>query len=417
MAKEINISDKKGIEEEKKSSIKKQEKKKKEKKKLPRERKILILTLIGATILLGGIATFFYFGIFKLKKYKSPNQIVNISQGYIISAPISSLTLNIPTLIPSEPKTEESPINGLLFTKTEMDLLKRRRPIAVMINNHSEARPQSGLNSADIVYEALVESGITRYLAIFWSEAPSKVGPIRSARQYYLEWLSPYDALYIYDGCAKTDNPKTNACGNIYSYNIKSIATLGAWRWNDGRRYAPHNEYSSLEKAWEHAKAKKWDSAPSIDTYKFKKENSSDNRGERTKVKVTFYERLNNGGQYDAIWTYDPRTNRYLRTIGGRVDIDQETDTQVYAKNVILQQVTLSPSYDNKARVILETIGEGKATYLIDGKVISGKWKKSTRTSRTKYYNNEGEEIQFNRGRIWVSTYPHSAGKFDIIEQ
>ncbi|NLZ24304.1 hypothetical protein GX888_00950, partial [Candidatus Dojkabacteria bacterium] len=167
----------------------------------------------------------------------------------------------------------------------------------------------------------------------------------------------------------------------------------------------------------EHAKAKKWDSVPSIDTYKFKKENSSDNRGERTKVKVTFYERLNNGGQYDAIWTYDPRTNRYLRTIGGRVDIDQETDTQVYAKNVILQQVTLSPSYDNKARVILETIGEGKATYLIDGKVISGKWKKSTRTSRTKYYNNEGEEIQFNRGRIWVSTYPHSAGKFDIIEQ
>ena len=85
-----------------------------------------------------------------------------------------------------------------------------------MINNHSVARPQSGLNSADLVYETLVESGITRYLAIFWSEAPKKVGPIRSARQYYLEWLSPYDPLFIYDGCASSLDPRVNACGNIY---------------------------------------------------------------------------------------------------------------------------------------------------------------------------------------------------------
>lgn len=74
-----------------------------------------------------------------------------------------------------------------------MDVLKKRRPVAVMINNHSEARPQSGLNSADIVYETNAESGITRYLGIFWSSAPEKVGPVRSLRQYYLEWASEYD--------------------------------------------------------------------------------------------------------------------------------------------------------------------------------------------------------------------------------
>ena len=149
---------------------------------------------IVAILTVAGIASFYYFAIYKLRP-THPSEVVLFKENFV--SPKSSPSLfkfNLPLLAePKEPKTEVSPLNGLLFSKKEMDQLKKRRPVAVMINNHSEARPQSGLNSADIVYETNAEGGITRYLAIFWSNAPAKVGPVRSLRQYYLEWLSEYD--------------------------------------------------------------------------------------------------------------------------------------------------------------------------------------------------------------------------------
>ncbi len=383
----------------------------------PKKKKLMYILFSLAFLLILGIAAFYYFAIYKYETYTKPSELINLSNEYILSLPITSNFPLIPIPIPTEPKTEVSPINGTLFTKTEMAKFQQRRPVAVMINNHDVARPQSGLNSADVVFEALAEGGITRFLAIFWSEAPKKVGPIRSSRQYYLEWLSPFDPLYIYDGCADTDNPKTDACGNIYAYKIKKIATIGAWRWNDGRRYAPHNEYSSLFEAWEYAKDKDWDSMPDIEAWKFKKDATLENRGLKTKVKITFHERLNNGGMYDSVWTYDSKTNTYLKETGGKIHIDQETNTQVYAKNLIIQEVLLTPSYDNKGRIILTTIGEGKATYFFDGKITSGTWKKTSRTDRTTYYDNTNNEVEFNRGRTWISIVPRSIGKFDIIEQ
>lgn len=382
-----------------------------------KKKKLTIILIALAGLIILGISLFYYFGIYKYKPYIKPSEIINLSNEYLISERVIQILPQIPTPKPLEPRTEVSPINGVLFTKSEMSKLKQRRPVAVMINNHVEARPQSGLNSADVVFEALAESGITRFLAIFWSEAPKKVGPIRSARQYYLEWLSPYDPLYIYDGCADTDNPKTDACGNVYAYKIKKIATIGAWRWNDGVRYAPHNEYSSLFSAWEYAEEKNWDSFPDVEGWKFKKDAKVEDRGSKSKVKITFHERINNGGVYDSVWTYDSKKNIYLKETGGRVHIDQESNTQVYAKNLILQEVEYTPAYDDKGRIILTTIDEGKATYLFDGKITTGKWKKTARTDRTTYYDSSGNEMIFNRGRVWISAIATSVGKFDIIEQ
>lgn len=378
--------------------------------------KVKIL-LTFAVLILSGILAFFYFGIYKVKDYTKPSELINLGEEYLVSLAVDTLPVKLPIPSPTQPRTEVSAINGLLFTKDEIEELESRRPIAVMINNHEAARPQSGLNSADIVYEALVESGITRYLAIFWSETPKKVGPIRSARQYYLEWLSPYDPLYIYDGCASSSDDRVDACGNIYAYKLKSIATIGAWRWNDGRRYAPHNEYSSLITAWEYAEDRNWDSMPKIDPWKFKKDLGIDDRGEKSKIAVTFHSRLVNGGAYNVVWTYDSKSNSYFKETGGKKDIDQETNTQVYAKNLVIQETKYTATNDEKGRIILDTIGEGKATYLIDGKITSGTWKKESRTERTVFYDSSGFEVQFNRGRIWITVISRSVGKFDIIEQ
>jgi hypothetical protein len=438
MVKEINISDnsKKEIPQEEPIVIKteetvekpiqekepkelqlpKQQKPKKEKKVLNFKFKNLILPIV-AVLTLSGIALFYYFGIYKATPL-NPAEVLPFNTNFISSIASAKQFVTNLTLLskPEEPRTEESPLNGVLFTKSEMDILQSRRPVAVMINNHAAARPQSGLNSADIVIEANVESGITRYMAIFWSEAPEKVGPIRSIRQYYLEWLSEYDPIVIHDGCASSDDVRVNACGNIYLYGIKDIGTLGAWRWDDGRRYAPHNEYSSVEYAWEYAKKVDWDSFPTIESWEFKNDSDISLRGDGETVEVTFHTRLNNGELYDAIWTYDATTNSYFRKVGGQADMDQETSTQVSAKNVVIQEVEMINTGDDKAHIILTTIDEGDAIFLIDGNIEYGTWKKTSRTDRTTYYDSKGDEIEFNRGRIWISVIPHSVGKFDILE-
>lgn len=421
MVKEINISQKGPKEEDPtKPEISSEEIPQKvvesEKPKEKKNKKVLILIISGVVLLLV-IASFFYFGIYRVKPYKKPSEIINLNSEYLISNKDIHSFVKMPVVSLQEPRTEVSPINGLLFTKTEMDKLKTKRPVAVMINNHQEARPQSGLNSADIVYETLAESGITRYLAIFWSQAPAKVGPIRSARQYYLEWLSPYDPLFIYDGCAETDNPKTDACGNVYTYAIKKLATIGAWRWNDGRRFAPHNEYSSVNNAWEYAEKMNWDTMPTIEAWKFKNEAPVNERGEKTKVSIIFHQRLSNGNLYDVVWAYDPKSNSYFKQTGNQADLDQETNTRVYAKNLVIQRIIMTPANDDKGRIVQETIGEGKAVFCIDGKITEGTWKKNNRMDRTTYYNNQGNEVQFNRGRIWISAVSQNEGKFAIIEQ
>ncbi len=380
--------------------------------------KVLIFPII-AVLTLGGLAAFYYFGIYKLQT-KPLNNVLTFNKDYIYSqAEDRNFTSALPLLsAPQEPRTEQSPLNGLLFTKTEMDVMKTHRPVAVMTNNHSDARPLSGTNSADVVIEANAEGGITRLMAIYWSTAPKKVGPIRSIRQYYLEWASEYDPLIIHDGCASSDDPRTNACGNLYFYGVKDLATIGAWRWNDGRRYAPHNEYSSVTYAWEYAKKVNWDSFPTnFETWKFKPDATLSERGAKTQVELTFHKRLINSGLYNVIWTYDKSTNTYLRKVGGKADIDQETNTQVYAKNIVVQEVSMVQSGDSKGHLIITTIGQGDASYLIDGKITNGTWKKTSRTDRTTYYDSEGKEMEFNRGRIWVEMIGTSDGKFAIIEQ
>ncbi len=430
---EENVVEKRDTSQEKSEETEVNEKKEKKKKEKPkkekkvREKKNIFKNInwknflfpTAALLTLVGIGLFYYYGIYRLKP-KSPYDVLSFDKMFITSSPDDRIFPKAFALLssPEEPRTEESPLNGLLFSKSDMDQMMDRRPVAVMMNNHVDARPLSGLNSADVVIEANVESGITRILGIFWSKAPEKVGPIRSLRQPYLEWANEYDPLLIYDGCAETNDPRTNACGNVHSYKMKIIATIGAWRSGEGGRVSPHNEYSSITNAWTYGERMNWDEFPStIQSYTFKRDADIQDRGEKTHVKIAFHTRLANGGMYDTEWTYDMSTNSYYRKIGGRADMDAETNTQISAKTVILQEVRAVPSGDDKGRLLTTTIDERDAVILQDGKIINGKWKKDSRTDRTKYYDSSGNAIKFNRGRIWISMIPHSDGKFDIIEQ
>ncbi len=380
-----------------------------------------IIGIVGGIIIIALALLFIWFGL--IKQTPKPSSILTISSNYL--SPISQVItkdsiFNVNTLLPiaSEPRTEVSPINGILLTKTEYNELKNRRPIAVMIDNHISARPQKNLSKADIVFETSVESGITRYMPIYWSNAVNEVGPIRSARQYYLEFLSPYDAIYIHDGCASSSDARVNACGNLYNYNIEDIAnTVGAWRRSD--RYAPHNEYSSTISVWDYASQNSISGlSDNFEAWQFKKDLPINMRGTKTKVSISFWGDLSNYyGDYDVEWVYDSAANNYIRKIGGNNDIDEATGQVIRAKVVVVQEVTMTETYDISGHVIVETIGSGKSKILQDGKIYDATWEKTNRTDRTSYKGTDGKDFVFNRGLIWIEALPRDYGQFVINEQ
>ncbi len=377
----------------------------------PKRTKILTIA-IPALLIMGASAFFFYYTIFG-PRTRAP-ELISIDTNYIAPKLEKDFKDGFRFLTlanPSVPRTEESPINGRLFTREEMEELEKRRPIAAIINNHVQARPTSNLSKADLVFETLVESGITRFLAIYWSNDPNKIGPIRSVRQYHLEWLSPFDPLFVYDGFASSSNPKVDARGNINRYAIKSIYTAGAWRVSD--RVAPHNEYSSTIKTWEIGQERGWEGLPEIESWIFKNDEPLENRNDRFKGSIAF----SNSPQYETVWEYDKSTNRYYRSIGGVADKDLETGQQISAKNIVIQEVPIEGPVDEYSRLIITTTGSGSAAILQDGKVIYGQWRKDDRTSRTRYYDNNNQEIEFNRGLTWISPVRQLQQNFDIIEQ
>lgn len=369
----------------------------------PKKTKIITVS-IPALIILGGSAFFFYYTIFGPRS-RPPELTALDTMIPRTHSSFEPILLNKPSL----PRTEESPINGRLFTREEMEELKQRRPIAAIISNHIHARPTSNLHEADVVYETLVEGGITRFLAIYWANEPNKIGSIRSARQYYLEWLSEYDPLFVYDGFAISRDRRVDAAGNIDRYGLRKIYTSGSWRVND--RPSPHNLYSSTIRTWEIAEERGWDGHSEVESWSFKNDAPVDERVDSFKAEVAF----SNSANYKVTWEYDKATNRYLRYIGGVADKDLESGRQISAKNVIIQEVDVEGPVDEYNRLIITTTGSGSATILRDGEVVYGTWEKDERESRTQFYDNSGNEIDLNRGLTWICAVRQMSSDFDII--
>lgn len=332
----------------------------------------------------------------------------------------------------NEPKTESCPLNGQMHSKKARDNWEARLPLAVMIENHTEARPQSGLSSADIVYEAVAEGGITRFMGVFLCNLSDiQVGPVRSARTYFIDWLSEYDALYAHVGGANTPGP-ANALGQIIKYDIKDLNQFSIGfptYWRDyqrlGRTVATeHTMYSTTQKLWEIAAkrgwvnpdtdGKKWEG--SFVPWKFK----DDSPAEAGKIAAAGISAANKIGvefwqgyaDFSVTWLYDATCNCYKRQNGGADHIDLNNNKQLSAKNVVVEmekESRANDGYEGNLHLIYGTTGSGKALIFQDGNVIQGKWTKASRTARTKYVDAKGSEISFNRGVIWIQTVPEGA--------
>lgn len=332
---------------------------------------------------------------------------------------------------PSQPKTEACPLNGSMHTTQAKDAWVKRRPLSVMIENHTEARPQSGLSSADIVYEAVAEGGITRFMALFYCNlAEVQVGPVRSARTYFLDWQGEYDSLYAHVGGANTPGP-ADALSQIIKYGVKDLNQFSIGFpvfWRDYERLGhpvatEHTMYSTTQKLWEVGAKRGWtnvdESGVAWDKnfvpWKFKDDKQSlrsdDLKPGGTTANITVNFWASQGG-YEVNWLYDSATNSYKRKNGGADHLDLNNKKQLTAKNVVVQferEGNANDGYENNVHLLYTTTGQGKALIFQDGQVIEGKWIKANRLSRSKYVDGKGKEIEFDRGLIWIQTIPEGS--------
>ena len=322
---------------------------------------------------------------------------------------------------PNEPKTEECPLNGRMHTKKAKDVWQKKRPLTVMVENHTEARPQSGLSSADVVYEAVAEGGITRFMAIYLCNLPDvQVGPVRSARTYYLDWLGEYDGLYVHVGGANTPGP-ADALSQIIRYDVKDLNQFSIGFpvfWRDYQRVGhpvatEHTMYSTIEKLWEVGAKRGWTAVDEKDvrwdknfiTWEFKDDGAD---GTVNNITVNFWESQPN---YRVEWNYDTTTNTYKRK-NGEPHMDLNNNQQLTAKVVIVQfqkESNANDGYPGNVHLLYKTTGSGQALIFQDGNVVEGKWVKATRTTRTKFVDSKNREIELNRGEIWIQTVPEGS--------
>jgi hypothetical protein len=323
----------------------------------------------------------------------------------------------------SASKTEVCPLNGIKYSTEQRDWWGKHRPLGVMIENHEEARPQSGVNAADVTYEAVAEGGITRTLNVYYCQDAGIIGPVRSARVYFLDFIAEYGSfpLYAHVGGANTPGP-ADALGQLadmdwVGYNDLNQFSLGLPTfWRDESRLGhqvatEHTMYSTTSKLWAIGEkrgltnvdknGKKWDA--SFVPYVFKDDAPSSST---QKIHIEYWKGY---ASYFVDWTYNKKNNNYLRNNAGKPHMDRNTNEQLQAKNIVvlfMQESNAYDGYENNLHLLYKTKGSGKALVYMDGKEIKATWQKSSRTGRTELFATDGSEINFNRGKIWFHIIP-----------
>ncbi len=333
------------------------------------------------------------------------------------------------------PKTEACPINGMLFTKVERETWEKRRPILAMIENSADARPQSGVSYADVVYEAVAEGGITRFMGVFYCDVISEavnIAPVRSARIYFLDLASEYGAkpIFMHVGGANNFSGSGDTAKEVRA--LETLETLG-WRvpkgndfdttydsgypvfWRNYERLdhevaTEHTMMASIDEAYKQAEKRKltntdtkgteWDT--SFVPWKFAKDAkvSSPNA---SNISFMFWE---NKSDYDVVWKYDVANNLYLRSTGGKAHMDLENSQQLSVKNVVVVFASEKGPVDKNMHMYYKVTGTGKAMVFQNGEVIEGTWQKAKRESRMILLDSKGKEITFVAGKIWFEILP-----------
>lgn len=320
----------------------------------------------------------------------------------------------------------QSPLTGLPINAAIAD----RRALAVMIDNHLDSRPPSGLEAADLIWEVPVEGGITRFLAVFQSQDAERIGPVRSARVYFIDWVRELDAVFAHVGGHHEALRRLRA-------EDRDIADADAFRaggtfWRAASRDAPHSTYTTTERlraliesrgwipleadrppsmvssGWSNHKAvvavpsagrplTGWSASSTIPAWRF---------GEASGEPVETVSIGWGSPLFSVRYTYDSKSHVWSRELAGaphRLSDGSELTTTNIA--VMFVKVLGRPE-PGTGTLTIETMGEGEALVFSGGKLTQGVWKKPTPAARTKFYKENGEEVVFRPGATWIEVVP-----------
>ncbi|HYN47595.1 MAG TPA: DUF3048 domain-containing protein [Candidatus Nanopelagicales bacterium] len=305
----------------------------------------------------------------------------------------------VPTPEPTPtPVLAVAPLTGRLVAPE----LAARHPIAVMVDDHWDARPQSGFTDASVVWQAPAEGGIPRYMMIFAEGDPASVGPVRSARLYFVQWAAEWNAVYVHVGGSPQAMALLRAEGRgQLVFDADEFHWGGTYLWRTTDRFAPHNVYTDGKRL--RALAGKVGAAPleaAAPAWKFGPDAALGLRPAGARIDVAYRE-----GAFS--YRYDRGSNTWRRYVNGEVQRDRANSTMVAPKNVAVMEVSfglLGPS--QKGRLEAATIGSGRAWIATNGTIVRGTWKKTSDTSATRFFDRAGKPVTLTRGQTFVQVIP-----------
>lgn len=311
-------------------------------------------------------------------------------------APVADTAYHAPAKKAPKPAEKYySHLNGIEVA-SKADLSK---PVtAIMIENSPDARPHSGLKQAEVVYEAIAEGGITRFLTLFQQHKPQLIGPVRSLRMYYVDWLAPYQASVAHVGGSHASLQEIR--NGKYRDIDQFFNDSSYWRANDRR--PPHNVYTSFEKldalnAGKGYKSSQFTSFTRTDSKASDKPNA-------TSIDINF-----SSSWYNTHYDYDKASNTYLRSIGGQASNDRE-EGRLAPSVVIALHVNETTVMEDGWRQSIVTTGTGTATVFQNGTVAEYTWRKNDRFSPLELIDAAGKPVALNRGQTWIAAVPNSGG-------
>ena len=269
---------------------------------------------------------------------------------------------------------------------------------AVMVENHYDARPLSGLEDADMVFEFPVEGGITRFMAIFNSSSTAqKIGPVRSARPYYVEYARSLDAVYAHVG----GSPEAlNRISGLYKFKNLDEMANEHYFWRDKNRYPPHNAYTKISLLNKAVHNKNWaiNHQPKFWSFIFNNEQESSSTSttklEANKIKILY------GGSYNVEWHYDFQDKDYVRYQGRALQRSADKNL-IKFKNIIIL-FTSQKVLDKKGRLQIPVNGQGKALIINNGHRQLASWHKKS-GEFVYFLDEDNNEIKFPSGKTWLS--------------
>lgn len=326
--------------------------------------------------------------------------IAGISAYFILSQKPAKATPKPSVKIAIKPKPIPgvkyySPLTGSLVAN---DAATKQAVTGIMIENSPDARPQSGLKDSGVVFEAIAEGGITRFLVLYQSEKPQQIGPVRSLRLYDVDWAAAFDASIGHVGGSAA--ALAEARNGSYRDIDQFFNSLSYWRATD--RYAPHNVYTSF------ANIDTLNAAKGYTTSTFTGFTRTDGKASDTPnaatINVTISSYL-----FNSSYIYDKTTNTYARSQGGGPHLDRESG-QITPSVVIAMKVDETTVLEDGYRENITTVGSGDAVIFQNGMAINATWHKDSKLGQVTFTDSAGADIPLIRGQTWITAIPNNGG-------